>query len=104
MSIIANAGMAKSSAMEAIAYAHDCQFEKARELIDTSENYELEAHRKHSQILTLEANGELVGSGVLVSHAQDQFMLADFAREIFRCTKSFCLNDCRHLPFHVQSA
>lgn len=82
MTIIANAGGAKSSALEAIKRAKGNDFEGAEEAMDQSRQYSLDAHNAHSTLLTLDARGELPKPNVLMTHAQDHFMIASLAQDM----------------------
>lgn len=82
MKIIANAGAARSGAFEALAKAKQGDFIKATELLEASDKYAREAHKAHSVLLTMYANGEFDQSDVLISHAQDHLMCAELAKEL----------------------
>ncbi|NMC45759.1 MAG: PTS lactose/cellobiose transporter subunit IIA [Chloroflexi bacterium] len=82
MKIIANAGAARSKAFEALTEAKRGNFAKAMELLETSDKYAREAHKAHSTLLTMYANGEFDQSDVLISHAQDHLMCAELAKEL----------------------
>ena len=80
--IIASAGQARSLAFEALGYARDTNFIKARELIEESKKESLLAHRCQTRLLTQEASGDHVDVDVLLVHAQDHLMTAQLAREL----------------------
>ena len=80
--IIASAGQACSLAFEALGYARDNNFIKARELIEESKKESLLAHRCQTRLLTQEASGDHVDVDVLLVHAQDHLMTAQLAREL----------------------
>jgi PTS system cellobiose-specific IIA component len=82
MKIIANAGAARSKAFEALAEAKKGDFVKAKELLKSSDYYAHEAHKTHSTLLTMYANGEFEQSDILISHAQDHLMCAELAKEL----------------------
>jgi len=82
MKIIANAGAARSKAFEALAEAKKGDFEKAKELLKSSDSFAHEAHKSHSALLTMYANGEFEQSDILISHAQDHLMCAELAKEL----------------------
>ena len=75
--IIASAGQARSLAFEALGYARDNNFVKARELIEESKKESLLAHRCQTRLLTQEASGDHVDVD-----AQDHLMTAQLAREL----------------------
>lgn len=80
--IIASAGQARSLAFEALGYARDNNFIKARELIEESKKESLLAHRCQTRLLTQEASGDHVDVDVLLVHAQDHLMTAQLTREL----------------------
>jgi PTS system cellobiose-specific IIA component len=82
MGIIANAGAARGAAFNALAEAKKYNFAKAKELLKSSDDYAHEAHVKHSELLTMYANGEIEQSDLLIAHAQDHLMCAELAKEL----------------------
>ena len=82
MKIIANSGAARSKAFEALTEAKKGNFSKSKELLESSDNFAREAHKSHSILLTLYANGEFEQSDILISHAQDHLMCAELAKEL----------------------
>lgn len=82
MGIIANAGAARGAAFDALAEAKNGNFEKAKGLLKKSESFAHDAHIRHSELLTLYTNGEIEQGDILISHAQDQLMCAELAREL----------------------
>ncbi|NMC29089.1 MAG: PTS lactose/cellobiose transporter subunit IIA [Pelolinea sp.] len=82
MQIIANAGAARSKAFEALAMAKKGDLEKAKELLKSSDRFAHEAHKSHSALLTMYANGEFDQSDLLIAHAQDHLMCAELAKEL----------------------
>ena len=82
MTIIANAGDARAKVHEALAKAKKYEFEEATALLKKSEEASHEAHKAHSELLTLYANGQLPTIDLLISHAQDHMMCAELAREL----------------------
>jgi Phosphotransferase system cellobiose-specific component IIA len=82
MGIIANAGAARGAAFEALAEAKQANFEKAKELLVKSEKFAHDAHVRHSELLTLYSDGKIEHGDILLSHAQDQLMCAELAREL----------------------
>ncbi len=82
MEIIANAGAARSKAFEALAEAKKGNFIDAKELLKSSDHYAQDAHKTHSLLLTMYANGEFEQCDILISHAQDHLMCAELAKEL----------------------
>lgn len=82
MEIIAKAGAAKSCAFAAIHRAKDFDFAGAAEQLDEAERYATEAHKVHTDLLVREAGGQQADAGLLMTHAQDHFMMATLAQEM----------------------
>jgi PTS system cellobiose-specific IIA component len=82
MNIIANAGAARTAAFEALAKAKEHNYEKARELLESSDDYAHKAHAMHGELLALYAKGEVEQSDILLAHAQDHLMCAVLAKEL----------------------
>lgn len=86
MSLIINAGNAKSDAMEAIQAAKKGDFSLAKEKLQTADQALLEAHHAQTELLTAEAQGETLELTLLVVHSQDHLMTSitfnDLAKEM----------------------
>lgn len=82
MEIIAKAGAAKSCAFAAIHRAKAFDFAGAAEQLDEAECYATEAHKVHTGLLVREAGGQQADAGLLMTHAQDHFMMATLAQEL----------------------
>lgn len=82
MLIIANAGAARTCAFEALAAAKKEDFAQAAQKKKKSEEYLHEAHSAHSQLLQLDAKGEIERVDLLLAHAQDHLMNAALAQEL----------------------
>jgi Phosphotransferase system cellobiose-specific component IIA len=82
MMIIANAGASRGAAFEAMALAKKNDFEAAQEKLKQAEEYGESAHDAHSQLLKLDAKGEVDKVDLLLSHSQDHLMNAQLAREL----------------------
>lgn len=82
MEIIAKAGAAKSCAFAAIHRAKTFDFVGAAEQLDEAERYATEAHKVHTDLLVREAGGQQTDAGLLMTHAQDHFMMATLAQEM----------------------
>lgn len=75
--LIANVGNAKSFFVEAIHEAKEGNFEEAKNKIKEGEEFFIEGHRTHAQIIQAEAGGEKVESSLLLIHSEDQLMSAE---------------------------
>ena len=82
MMIISNAGAARGAAFEALKEAKACAFHQADETMKTADDYTRVAHKAHSELLAMYAKGQLEGSDILLSHAQDHLMCAELAKEL----------------------
>lgn len=72
--IISNVGTAKSLVMEALFAAKEGDFTTAEEKIEESNQYFVEAHKVHAQLIQKEASGDKVNFSLLFMHAEDQLM------------------------------
>lgn len=84
MNIIANAGDAKGLAFDALNEAKKGNFERARELMKQSEEAGNTAHKAQMQLLSAQANGEVMNVDVLLVHAQDHLMTTLLAQELIK--------------------
>jgi len=75
--IIAAAGSARSSYVEALQVAKTGDYEAAREMIKQGDEAFTEAHHVHAQLIQKFAGGEQVGADILLIHAEDQVMSAE---------------------------
>ncbi len=75
--IISNVGTARSLVMEALAAAKDGDFVSAEEKLEESNQYFVEGHKVHAQLIQKEAAGEKVEFSLLFMHAEDQLMSAE---------------------------
>ena len=82
MCIIASAGAARGAAFEALSEAKKQDFARADALMQDADDYALEAHKAHSELLRRYASGEFDGGDILLSHAQDHLMCAALAKEL----------------------
>lgn len=82
MTIVGNAGEARSLAFEALAQAKNKNFEKAKELLEESKQASLKAHHIQTDLICQEADGNKVEIGLLMVHAQDHLMTSILAREL----------------------
>lgn len=84
MMIIANSGAARSNSFQALEEAKKGNFEKAEELLKQSDVNLHQAHESHRRLLTMDANGEVKNTGILLAHAQDHLMSSTLARELIK--------------------
>ena len=80
--IVAYAGDARSSLLEAIKCAKKGEFEKIDGLVrDAQENLNI-AHAKQTEMLALEAQGKDPDIGFIMIHAQDHLMTTMLLKDI----------------------
>lgn len=72
--IIAAAGGAKSSYIEAVQLAGEGNFEEAHASMKEGSEVYLAGHDAHAKLLAMSANGELENIPLLLMHAEDQMM------------------------------
>jgi cellobiose PTS system EIIA component len=75
--IIAAAGSARSSYVEALQAAKEGNFEEAEALIKQGDTDFVEAHHVHAELIQKFAAGEDPGANILLIHAEDQVMSAE---------------------------
>lgn len=75
--IIAAAGSARSSYVEALQAAKQGNFEEAEALIKQGDADFVEAHHVHAELIQKFAGGEDPGANILLIHAEDQVMSAE---------------------------
>ena len=85
--IITNVGLAKTNYMDAIKIAKvEKDIEKVQNVFRKGDESFTVAHRAHSELLKLNARGELKNLSLLVIHSEDQLMSVEtikiFAEEI----------------------
>ncbi|WP_055667462.1 PTS lactose/cellobiose transporter subunit IIA [Desnuesiella massiliensis] len=74
--IISHGGDARGFAYEALKAAKEGDFEKAKELLDKSEEEMTLAHNTQTKLIQAEINGQDLKMSLLMVHAQDQLMTA----------------------------
>lgn len=91
--LISNVGTAKSLIMEAIIESREGDIEKARALMEESEQYILNGHKSHFDVIQKEADGEKVEISLILMHAEDQMittmMLKDIANELINMNEKY---------------
>lgn len=80
--IILYAGNARSSAMEAIAFAKDGKFTEAKEKLEDAKKEINEAHHFQTELIQAEARGEGVDMNVILVHSQDHLMTAMVVKDM----------------------
>lgn len=80
--IVAHAGDARSSLLEAINAAEQGEFDKAEQLVEEAGESIKEAHNAQTQMLAQEAAGEEVEVGFIMVHGQDHLMTTLLLRDI----------------------
>lgn len=89
--IIAEAGDARSLALEAIDKANEYDFEQAEELLKKATLSMNKAHQIQTDMIVREVNGQPVDTHIIMVHSQDHFAMAtesiDMAKIIIRLYK-----------------
>mgnify|MGYP000944174138 CR=1 FL=1 len=80
--LIANSGSARSNIFEALDFAQDGNFEKAKELMEEAKKEILEAHQIQTELIQKEAQGEKIEMNILMVHAQDHLMASMLAKDL----------------------
>lgn len=78
--IITSVGSAKSCFIEAIGLAKEGKFDEARKHIADGDQFFLEGHHAHADLIAQEAGGDPVQMTLILTHAEDQLMSAETAR------------------------
>lgn len=74
--IIADAGDARSDALAAIRAAQRGEIEEASSLVEDAKLKARRAHEYQTELITGEANGELVDVNIILVHAEDHLTMA----------------------------
>ncbi len=82
MTIVGNAGEARSLAFEALRKAKEGDYEKAQEYLEKSKERSLAAHEMQTELICNEADGKGIEMNLLMVHAQDHLMTSMLAREL----------------------
>lgn len=75
--IISAVGTARSYFIEAIQAAKTGDFQRADQLISEGDDFFIEGHHAHFQLIQQEAGGDSVVMNLLLTHAEDQLMSAE---------------------------
>lgn len=82
MTIVGNAGEARSLAFEALREAKEGNYKKAQEYLAQSKERGLAAHEMQTELICNEADGKGIEMNLLMVHAQDHLMTSILAREL----------------------
>lgn len=80
--IVAYAGDARSSLIEAINAARDGEYDKAEELVEEADESIKQAHNTQTDILAKEASGEDLELSFIMVHGQDHLMTTILLRDL----------------------
>jgi PTS system cellobiose-specific IIA component len=82
MSIIVDAGNARSCSMEAIRQAKEGVFEEAQESLKIANESLASAHRVQTDLIQQAAKGQQIDINLFMVHAQDHIMTAMLAKDL----------------------
>ncbi len=82
MTLVVKSGQARSAAYEALGEAKLGNFESAERKMKESGEWVMEAHDIQTQLLVMEARGEMNSISLIAVHAQDHLMDCMLAREL----------------------
>lgn len=80
--IISNVGMAKSTFMEAISKSKEGNYTDADNLLKEGNQYLIDGHKVHKELIQEEAKGESIPMNLLLVHAEDQLMSSEIIKEM----------------------
>lgn len=75
--MISFVGMARSCYMDAVASARSSSFEEAMELIEQGNQYRVEAHKVHFDLIQEDVAGNKTEFSLILMHAEDQLMSSE---------------------------
>lgn len=84
MTLVVKSGQARSAAYEALGEAKQGRFEEAEQKMKESAKWVMEAHDIQTELLVMEARGEMEGISLIGVHAQDHLMDCMLARELIQ--------------------
>lgn len=90
LQIISNAGEARSESMAAIAAARDGKFDEAEEHIKDAAERMKDAHHVHTELITMDANGQLDKIGLIMIHSEDIMMGAEITSALAKEMVEIC--------------
>ncbi|WP_196592327.1 PTS lactose/cellobiose transporter subunit IIA [Pectinatus frisingensis] len=77
LTLLSNAGAARSAYIEAVSYAEKKDFEKASELIKEGDKLYAEGHKVHFKMIQKESAGQKNELSLLLIHAEDLLIGAE---------------------------
>ncbi len=77
LQIITNAGEARSECMTALTAAAEGKFDEAESSMKAAEECRKSAHHVHTQLITMDAGGELNQLSLIMVHSEDIMMSAE---------------------------
>ncbi|WP_314350721.1 PTS lactose/cellobiose transporter subunit IIA [Mammaliicoccus vitulinus] len=80
--IITHVGMAKSTHMQAIKEAKDGNFKESEDLIVEGNQFLVDGHKVHKDLIQAEASGEAIPLNLLLMHAEDQLISTEVIKEM----------------------
>jgi len=80
--IITNVGSAKSIYMEILRKSEIGEFDTIDDMFKEAEEYAIEAHKTHRELIQKEARGEETKFSLLLMHAEDQLIQAETMKVI----------------------
>ena len=80
--IVALSGDARTKLLTAVKEAKAHDFDRAKALVDEAQELLNDAHKSQTELLTLEARGEVTTPTVLLVHAQDHLMTTMLLRDV----------------------
>ncbi|OTO77370.1 MULTISPECIES: PTS lactose/cellobiose transporter subunit IIA [unclassified Enterococcus] len=75
--IISNVGTARSKYINAMQFAKQGWIEKAHASVKEGEEYFVEGHHAHANLLAMQSEGKMIPFSMLLIHCEDQLMSAD---------------------------
>jgi PTS system cellobiose-specific IIA component len=82
MMLIADAGDAKSYALEAVGFARERDFASAKESLNSAKEAMVRAHEIQTDLLRKEISGQEEKVSLLMAHAQDHMMASVLMRDL----------------------
>lgn len=80
--LVTAAGGAKSTFMEALYKAKDGDYEGAQKLMEEGEEYFIQGHHAHADMIADEGNGVEMVVRLVLAHAEDQLMSAELTKTL----------------------
>lgn len=80
--LITAAGGAKSTFMEALYKAKEGKYQEAEKLFKEGDEYFLQGHRVHAEMIEAEGQGVETTVRLVLAHAEDQLMSAELTKTL----------------------